>query len=566
MRGTISISPPLALHSAASRPTTTRHCLLLRSCPLYPQNSTATMQESPVRLLSFDTLCPIFELAVGAGKTPEETTEIPLTLSQVCTTWRQSALRHAPLWTSVLLDAYGDRSLERATEFLSRSRTLPVCFTLDVRGVPDVSPSLKAPVGFLAPYAHRLRTLRVRGATTAPPVHQFLRYLDFTLADLKEFEIIWGKPTTRPARCFPVILQNQIPASLLPYYLNLSPHDKFTNLTRFALKTFDHRLEIKLDQVLEILGGNPKLESLELQGFYFDYEDDEFYHDDDQETEKLIPQLPHLRFLSLKRCLSGAFLPRINVPPTTNVVLAANDPWLDDGGFDDDTPSIIYALPPNFYELSFIVNFQNVDFEIQDSGITLRFSQPGGHYLLIEQVPDPDDILNNTTIEEIALASVTCFVTNAFGPVKTLRAINRLSESKRRILRDADPRETRAWLSPLSHLEKVEISYFPLNFLEGFSGDKDRQELPMAAKDVTLTLYSDDIGDFAELMAWVKARVEARLSFEKLEIALDCSVTPPADEKFVDSLRSSLAEYIQDVVVKVLHSPREDGPPGSLDV
>jgi hypothetical protein len=518
------------------------------------------MQKSPsVRTLSFDTLCPIFELAVGAGKTPEEATEIPLALSQVCTTWRQSALRHAPLWTNVLLGVQGDRSLERASEFLGRSRTLSVCVTLDMQGVSKAPPGLKERVSFLAPYAHRLRTLHLQGATTALPIHQFLHDLDFTPTDLKDFEIIWGNPTTQLARRFPVILQNQIPRALLPYYLNLSPHDKLTNLTRFALKTFDRRLNIKLDQLLEILGGNPTLQSLELEGFYFEFEDDEFYDDDDdadadQDNEKFIPQLPHLRFLSLKQCLSGAFLPGINVPASTNVVLAANDPFILGGDFHAEPSTVLYALPPHFDELSFIGNFETVDFEIQDSGITLRFSQPNGHYLLIEQVPDPDDIDNNT-IEEIVLPSTTGFPTSAFGPVKTLRAINRLPKSKQGILRDAERHEVDAWLSPMSHLEKVEISYFPLNFLQGFSGGNDRQKLPMAAKDVTLTLYPEDCGDFEEITAWVKARMEAQLPFEKLEIALDCS-TAPEDEALVDSLRSSLAEYVKEVIVKVLRPPQ----------
>ena len=518
------------------------------------------MQKSPsVRTLSFDTLCPIFELAVAAGKTPEEATEIPLALSQVCATWRQSALRHAPLWTNVLLGIQDDRSLERATEFLGRSRTLPVCVTLDMQGAPKSPPGLKERVSFLVPYVHRLRGLRVQGATTAPPIHQFLHDLDFTLTDLKDFEIIWGKPTTQLARRFPVILQNQIPRALLPYYLNLSPHDKLTNLTRFALKTFDRRLNIKLDQLLEILGGNPTLQSLELEGFYFESEDDEFYDDDDddddQDNEKFIPQLPHLRFLSLKQCLSGAFLPRINVPATTNVVLAANDPFMLGDDFHADPSTILYALPPRFEELSFIGDFETVDFEIQDSRITLRLSQPSEHYLLIEQVPDPEDIDNNT-IEEIVLPSATRFPASDFGPVKTLRAINRLPESKRGILRDAEPHEVDAWLSSMSHLEKVEISYFPLKFLRGFSGGKDQRELPMAAKDVTLTLYPEDCGDFEEITAWVKARMEAQLPFERLEVALDYSATPPKDEAFVDALRSSLAEYVKDVVVKVLRLPQ----------
>ena len=223
--------------------------------------------------------------------------------------------------------------------------------------------------------------------------------------------------------------------------------------------------------------------------------------------------------------------------------------------FHADPSTILYALPPRFEELSFIGDFETVDFEIQDSRITLRLSQPSKHYLLIEQVPDPEDIDNNT-IEEIVLPSATRFPASDFGPVKTLRAINRLPESKRGILRDAEPHEVDAWLSSMSHLEKVEISYFPLKFLRGFSGGKDRRELPMAAKDVTLTIYPEDCGDFEEITAWVKARMEAQLPFERLEVALDYSATPPKDEAFVDALRSSLAEYVKDVVVKVLRLPQ----------
>ena len=519
------------------------------------------MQESPpVYALSFDTLRPIFEFAVNAAKTAEEATNTPLALSQVCSTWRQSTLRHAPLWANVLLGARGVKSLERATEFLSRSRARPIYVTFDMMGARKELPSLKERTGLLALHAHRLRALRVRGAATALPIHHFLRGLDFTFTELKDFEIVWGKPTTPLARRFPVTLGDRIPEAWLPYYLDLSPHDKLTNLTHFALKTHDRRLNIKMDQLLNVLASSPTLHSLELEGLYFEFEDAEFYDDEDQddedqETEKFILQLPHLQFLSLKQCLSGAFLPRINVPATTNVVLVANDPFiLDYGDIHADPPNILYALPPYFRNLSFVGKFDTIDFEIQDASITLRASQPSGQYLLIEQVPDPGAI-DNTTIEEMVPPSATSFASSDFGPVTTLRAINRLSESKRGVLRDIDPYELDSWLSPMSSIEKLEVFHFPLKFLRRFSGGKSQERLLVAAKDVTITLFPGECGDFDELKAWVKARADAQLPFEKLEIALDYSIpsAPPVDEKCVDSLRSSLAECVKDVVVKVFH-------------
>ena len=513
---------------------------------------------SSVHALSLGTLGPIFEFAVNAGQTPEETTKIPLALSQVCSAWRQSALKHSSLWTNILLGVQSNQSPERAAEFLSRSKTLPVCVTFDMQGTREAPPGLKERVRFLAPHAHRLRALHIQGAATAVPIHHFLHDLDFSFTNLKDFEITWGKRTTQLARHFPVIFGNEVPKALLSYHLNLSPHERFTSLTRFALKARDHRLEIKMDQLLEILGGSPTLQHLELEGFYLDFEDEEFYDDDDDpDSEKTILQLPHLRFLSLKQCSSGAFLPRINVPATTNVVLAANDPFmLDDGDIHAEPPTIIYALPPHFEELSFIGKFQTLDFEIRDSGITLRASQSSGQYLLIEQVPDPGAIYN-ATIEEMILPSASGFANNAFGPVTTLRASNWLSESKRGILRDADDYEMNHWLTGISDLEKLEILHFPLNFLESFAGDKDEGKLPLAAKDVTLILYPDECGDFGELKAWVKARAEAQLPFERLEVSLDCSTpaSPLVDETFVHSLRSSLAEYVKGVVVQVLCSP-----------
>ena len=514
---------------------------------------------SPVDALSLDTLAPIFEFAVEAGQVAAETTKTPLALSQVCRAWRQSALKHAPLWTNILLGVHSDRSLERATEFLGRSRTLPICVTFDMQGARKEPTGLRERVSFLASHVHRLRALRIQGATTAPPIHQFLRDLDFPFTDLKDFEIVWGTPTARPPRRFPVLFGNEIPKSLLPYCFDFSPHDKFTNLTRFALKTHDHRLEIKLDQLLEILGGSPTLQYLEIEGFYFEYEDEEFYDpDEDEETEKSILQLPQLRFLSLKQCPSGVFLPRINVPATTNVVLIANDPFMSDSEFHEEPPNINYALPPSFDKFSFMGKFQTIDFEIVDSSITLRASQPNGQYLFIEQVPDPDpDAIFNTTMEEMILPSATGFALSGFGPVTTLRANNQLSKSKRGVLRDAESGDLVSWLSNMSHLEKLEVSYFPLSFFQSFSGDEGERRPPMAAKDVTLTLYPDECGDFEELKAWIRARAQAQLPFEKLEVALDYSesATPTVDEKFVESLRCSLAEYVKDVVVKVLRSP-----------
>lgn len=342
---------------------------------------------------------------------------------------------------------------------------------------------------------------------------------------------------------------------MLPYHLDFSPHDKFTGLTRFALKAYDHRLKVEMDQLLEILGGSPTLQHLELEGFYLDFEDDEFYDDDDLDAEKLVLQLPHLQFLSLKQCSSGAFLPRINVPAATNVVLTANDPFMLEEDVHAEPPSILYALPPHFEELSFIGKFQTLDFEVQDSSIILRASQSNGQYLLIEQVLTPNAIYSTTT-EEMVLPSVAAFANDALGPVTSLRASNRLSESKRGILRNADRYEVSGWLLSMSRLEKLEILHFPLNILKSFAGEKAQP--PLAAKDVSLTLYPHECGDFGELKAWVKARAKAQLPFEKLEILLDLSApdAPPVDGELADSLRSSLAEHVKDVIVQVLSSPQ----------
>lgn len=171
-------------------------------------------------------------------------------------------------------------------------------------------------------------------------------------------------------------------------------------------------------------------------------------------------------------------------------------------------------------------------------------------------MPNPD-ATENTTIEEMVLPSVTSFANCALGPATTLRASNLLSEPKQCILRDVDHYEVGNWLD-IPDLEKLEIRHFPPNFLECFGGDNARRKLPLAVKDVTLTLYPNECGDFEELKAWVKARAEAQLPFEKLEVSLDCSApaTLPVDGEFVDSLRSSLAEHVKDVVVQVLRSPQ----------
>ena len=511
-------------------------------------------KSSPVYVLSSDTLIPIFEFAVNAGRTPEETIKTPLTISQVCGAWRQSALMHAPLWTNVLLGVRGNKSLKRSIEFLRRSKTLEVRLTFDMQEAREEPSGLKERITFLSPHAHRLYALHIRGATNNVPIHRFLHDLDYTFNNLKDFRITWGKPSTRRAKSFPVVLHGRVPRTMLPYYLQLTPRDKFTNLTRFALKTHDHRLSIQMDQLLEILGDSPTLQHLELKGFYLDFKDYEFYsYGKVPEPEKSILQLPYLRFLSLNRCLSGAFLPRINVPATTNVVLVANDPFRLRCG-DVGPTTILHALSPRFDKLSFIGNFQTLDFEIRNSGITLRASQSSGQYLLIQQVPDPDAPYNKT-IEEMALPSATGFDHRGFGPVTTIRASNRLSNSKRGVLRDANPHKLNRWLRSMSDLEKLEISHFPLKFLKGFAGGEGQP--PLTVKEVTLTLYPNECGGFKELKAWVKARAEAQLPFEKLEVSLDCSTpaSPLVDETFVHSLRSSLAEYVKGVVVQVLCSP-----------
>ena len=560
-----SRSSSLALHSATSLKIL-RYGLLLHSRHLSLTDPTVAMQTpSPVHVLSSNTLIPIFEFALNADRSPEQATKVPLVISHVCGEWRQSALTHAPLWTGVLLGVRG-KSLERSAEFLRRSKSLQICLTFDMRGAREEPPGLKERIAFLSLHEHRLRALHIRGATTAVPIQRFLHYLDFTFTNLKDFRITWGNPSTRRAKSFPVVLHGRDPQTMLHYYLRLAPHDKFTNLTRFALKTHDHRLSIQMNQLLEILGDSPTLQHLELEGFYLDFNDYGFYSDDkDSGPEKLILQLPHLRFLSLNRCLSGAFLPRINVPATTNVVLVANDPFRLRHGNMSSAP-ILHALPPRFNELSFIGKFQTLDFEIRNSGITLRASQSSGQYLLIKQVPDPDAICYKT-IQEMALPSATGFACSDFGLVTTIRASNRLPESKRGVLRDANHHKLSGWLLSMSDLEKLEISYFPLKFLKSFAGDERRP--PLAVKEVTLTLYPNECGDFKELKAWVKARAEAQLPFKKLEVFLDFStpVSPPVDEKFVHSVRSSWAECVKHVVIQVWSAPpQRTRPPWSLDV
>ena len=516
----------------------------------------------PVYALTPDTLASIFQFAVEAGKTARETTNTPLSLSQVCVTWRKSALRHTPLWTNILLGVQGDRSLNRATEFLSRSGTLPVYVTFDMQGLEGET-GLKEPVRFLARHAsERLRFLRVEGAANAVPVRQFLRILNSTLPNLEEFEIIWGQPTTQLAQRFTYEMDKKTRTlhqlDLYPYY------EKLTNLTRLALKAHEHRLSITMDQLLCILDRNHTLESLELEGFHFEFDDMDFYDDDedkyeyeyeDEDNEKFILELPNLQFLSLKQCQSGALLPRLNIPATTNVVLVANDPFLLECQWRlTTTADITYALSPRPEELSFIGEFETLDFELRDSSITLHAFKPSGQYLLIEQVPDPDhEDLEIKTIEDIASQSAADFALPELGPVTTIKATNLLSGSNRGVLDYYGLRNP--WLSDLPHLERLEISYFPLSYLEYFSGDKEKRKPPIPAKDVTLTLYPNECGDFKEIKAWVEARAKAKQPFEKLEIFLDYSAPDtPVDEKVVDSLRTALAKHVKDVVVKVLQS------------
>ena len=163
------------------------------------------------------------------------------------------------------------------------------------------------------------------------------------------------------------------------------------------------------------------------------------------------------------------------------------------------------------------------------------------------------------SLEEMVLPSAIGLSNHGFAPVVALRVSNRLSKSKRGVLRDADPYELDSWILAMLDLKELEIFSFPLNFLESFAGDKGRQRSPLAAKDVTFTVYPAECGDFWEPKTWVKARAEARLPFERLEVSLDYSIpaTPPVDENFIDSLRSSLAEHVlKDVVVQVLCSPQ----------
>ena len=84
---------------------------------------------------------------------------------------------------------------------------------------------------------------------------------------------------------------------------------------------------------------------------------------------------------------------------------------LDYGDVHAGPPTIIYALPPNF--------------------------------------------------EEMVWPSAIGLSNHGFAPVVALRASNRLSESKRGVLRDADPHELNSWLLTMLNLKELEIFYFP---------------------------------------------------------------------------------------------------------
>lgn len=99
------------------------------------------------------------------------------------------------------------------------------------------------------------------------------------------------------------------------------------------------------------------------------------------------------------------------------------------------------------------------------------------------------------------------------------------------------------------------MSHFLLKFLQSFSGDMSQREPSIVAKDISLTLCPDERRDFEELVDWAKSRTETRLLFEKFEVTLNYSTRQSVDETFVDSLRSSLAEYVDDTVIKTLFSP-----------
>ena len=140
--------------------------------------------------------------------------------SQMRSAWRKSSLRHAPLWTNVLLGVQGDQSLERSTEFLRRSKSLPVCLMFDMQGTREEPPGPKERLAFLSPYEHRLRALHIQGAVTAVPIHRFLHDLDYTFTNLKDFQITWGKPTTRRAKPFPVSLGTRFQKHYFPITSN----------------------------------------------------------------------------------------------------------------------------------------------------------------------------------------------------------------------------------------------------------------------------------------------------------------------------------------------------------
>ncbi|KIL61984.1 hypothetical protein M378DRAFT_13182 [Amanita muscaria Koide BX008] len=190
-----------------------------------------------------------------------------LTVSQVCSSWRDIALLTPQLWDNIHISYLNDANLSTAREYLSRAKNLPVAMTIQRRPWIDGQPELpwqdwcSQLTAFLSSYRIRILQLKVLTAGKTPPFHLILS--DLPQRSVAELESLYI--STRYDQ-----EQEQIDLNDTRYpkleHVHIGGVYKSSSFNSSSLRIFDGmRLQMTVRESWDLLSRCPSLEESHLR-------------------------------------------------------------------------------------------------------------------------------------------------------------------------------------------------------------------------------------------------------------------------------------------------------------
>ncbi|KAM5543179.1 hypothetical protein V8D89_003053 [Ganoderma adspersum] len=277
----------------------------------------------PIGMLPPEVLIRVFDFIVSPPSDvhdvkPHKQAEWAITLTHVCSSWRDVALSISRLWSQVV-----DEDSKLATLFLQRSRTADIRLYASLSIPP--SPPNYVWQDVIQNHSHRVHELHVR-VSRVTPTEDFLNALSTPLPALEFLTIQSNNPAlllTNPFPTPPIVFSGQplrhLKALVLGRLAPFIPGNSLPNLTNLQLYGLGLGV-LTAQNLLHLLSNCPRLETFELlsppSGLFFDF--------DDRPIAQPIPlrSLKALWMRELHITPALALLCRLELPPETTVRLA----------------------------------------------------------------------------------------------------------------------------------------------------------------------------------------------------------------------------------------------------